>query len=376
MVNTINVLLVEDNPGDARLVQEMFVDANFNNYELIQAEHLVEALKWLNESSFDILILDLELPDSQGLETFSKIHDLYPDVPIVVLSGLADELVAIEAVRKGAQDYLIKGSVNGNLLIRSLLYAIERKKMEKKIEGMIKELRTRNKKLEEAKKLKTEYISMVVHDIGTPLSVISGHTQLMKNGNYGELSEIQEKTMTKILNSVRNLNSIRMSILEISKFEHGKILLAKENVKIDEIIKSCVDEIEFLSTGKNQEVEMNSTETVVACDKKWIKQAISNYLSNAVRYTGEGGKISISSNIDDGFLVLSVKDNGRGIPEEDLEKIFAGFYRTGKKVEGSTGLGLAIVKKLIEAHGGNVWCESELGNGSTFYFTVPLIAEK
>ncbi|MHA2333234.1 MAG: response regulator, partial [Candidatus Hodarchaeales archaeon] len=226
MVNTINVLLVEDNPGDARLVQEMFVDANFNNYELIQAEHLVEALKWLNESSFDILILDLELPDSQGLETFSKIHDLYPDVPIVVLSGLADELVAIEAVRKGAQDYLIKGSVNGNLLIRSLLYAIERKKMEKKIEGMIKELRTRNKKLEEAKKLKTEYISMVVHDIGTPLSVISGHTQLMKNGNYGELSEIQEKTMTKILNSVRNLNSIRMSILEISKFEHGKILLA------------------------------------------------------------------------------------------------------------------------------------------------------
>lgn len=131
MLNAVKVLLIEDNAADARLIREMFKDISKPKYELIHVTSLQEGLKRLNEEEIDILLLDLSLPDSSGLKTFEKAHEYEPELPIVILSGLEDEEVAIRAVRQGAQDYFVKGDVNSRILSRAINYAIERKKAEK-----------------------------------------------------------------------------------------------------------------------------------------------------------------------------------------------------------------------------------------------------
>jgi DNA-binding response OmpR family regulator len=115
---------VEDNPGDARLIREMLKEAAAAQFELVHVVRLDEALKLLGEASFDVLLLDLTLPDSQGLDTFFRVYRQAPEVPIVVLTGLADEVIGVESVKGGAQDYLVKGQVDSNLLARALCYAI------------------------------------------------------------------------------------------------------------------------------------------------------------------------------------------------------------------------------------------------------------
>jgi PAS domain S-box-containing protein len=129
----MKVLLVEDNPGDARLIQEMLREAGHARFELVHVEWLTEASERLGEEAFDAMILDLNLPNSQGLDTFVSAYTQVPGVAIVVLTGLADEVVGVEAVKRGAQDYLVKGQVDGNLLVRTLRYAIERKRVEEEL---------------------------------------------------------------------------------------------------------------------------------------------------------------------------------------------------------------------------------------------------
>lgn len=142
---SIKVLYVEDNPGDARLIQEMLKEGGYSRFKLSSVERLAEAIKRLEEEAFDVMLLDLGLPDSQKLDTLRNINYKASDLPIVVVTGLADEMLGMEAVREGAQDYLIKGQFDGNLLIHSISYAIERKNMGKKLMERLDELKRMNK---------------------------------------------------------------------------------------------------------------------------------------------------------------------------------------------------------------------------------------
>lgn len=135
-----HVLLIEDNPGDARLIRELFAEVKGAPFRLEWADSLAKGTEFLNEARVDVILLDLSLPDSDGYETLSRMMAAAPDIPIVVMTGLNDETVAVQAVRAGAQDYLLKGQADGNLLSRSIRYAIERKEASAEREKLIKEL--------------------------------------------------------------------------------------------------------------------------------------------------------------------------------------------------------------------------------------------
>ena len=147
MDETVKILLIEDNPGDTRLIQEMVVEhnkmlsENTRPFEVVCEVRLKDGLKRLTEEDFHVVLLDLSLPDSRGLDTFSKVYKTASQLPIIVLSGMSDETVAVDAVRKGAQDYLVKGNVDGNLLFRAIRYAIERKKGEEERNKLIIDLK-------------------------------------------------------------------------------------------------------------------------------------------------------------------------------------------------------------------------------------------
>jgi len=234
------------------------------------------------------------------------------------------------------------------------------------------QLASQNRQLEEAARMKAEFVDMAVHDFAGPLNVIRGWGDLMKAGVLGGLSEEQQDALEQVLKAEQNLEDLRRDMLDVSRFEQGKMNLDVSSVSLHDVASDCARELGPLAEGKGHEIAVDVPDIIVECDRRRIGQVISNLLANAIRYTEKGGHIEISATADEGETTISVKDDGRGIAEEDLEKVFSGFYRAGERVEGSTGLGLVVVRRIVEAHSGRVWCESQLGRGSTFRFTLPL----
>ena len=172
--NQIKILLVEDNSGDALLMQETLMDADIDAFLLVQVERLSEVFEHLDNESFDVVLLDLSLPDSQGFDTFLKAREHNADVPIVILSGLSDEELAVRAVREGAQDYLVKGEISSTLLPRMLRYAIERHRL------MVEMVNLQNQLLEaERTRVLAETAVAASHEINQPLTVIIGSIDLL-----------------------------------------------------------------------------------------------------------------------------------------------------------------------------------------------------
>jgi signal transduction histidine kinase len=197
--------------------------------------------------------------------------------------------------------------------------------------------------------------------------------EMLSMGVFGKLSKKQRKTIESIEENLNNLNKLRSDTLDLSRMDMGTLILEKEPVLINQLISTVVRDMNVIARKHGQTIQMELVDfEVVKCDKDKIRQVLENYLSNAIRYGKEGGNILVSGEKDNGYLKIWVRDQGRGISEGELERVFERFYRTGKRVEGSTGLGLPIVKGIIKAHGGRAWAESQgEGKGSTFYFTLP-----
>lgn len=235
-----------------------------------------------------------------------------------------------------------------------------------------KELEKTNNELIEANRLKSEFVSIVSHDLGTPMTVMKGNLELLIDGTLGKINDKQRKALELLSRNIEQLNFLRKDTLDLSQMDLGKMALEKSNVSLYSLIEMCISDLMGLAKAKNQKIISNvPSDIIVYCDKNRIKQVITNYISNAIKYTQEGGEIKITAKKEGDYIDVAVKDNGRGIPKGEEENVFKRFYRIGPKVMGSTGLGLAIVKGIVEAHGGKVWCESEIGKGSTFHFTLP-----
>ncbi len=203
----IKLLLIEDNPGDVRLVHESLSESKSVPIEWVFADHLKNAIEKLQTTPFDIVLLDLSLPDSQGLHTFSKLQTLVPNIPIVILTSTDDELLALEAVQKGAQDYLIKGQTPSDLLMRAIRYAIERHQLQLK-------LTEAQHKLVDAERLRVliETAGAAAHEINQPLTAILGHIELIldsaqKNPFYQDLQFVYEaaQRIQEIVKSMRDI---------------------------------------------------------------------------------------------------------------------------------------------------------------------------
>ncbi|NQT25979.1 response regulator [candidate division KSB1 bacterium] len=369
----IKILLIEDNPADARLLQETLSDVNQNEsintvFEIQCATRHVEGIEFLNEADYDIVLLDLSLPDSQGLETFTNTHRLFPDIPIIILSGLDDETVALQAVRSGAQDYLFKGEATGYLLLRAIRYAIERKRI-------VAELKTANKKLQELDHLKSDFLSTVSHELRTPIAIMREGVSLCLDGVAGEINETQKELLSDTQQNIDRLARLVTDLLDISKIEADKIKLRRSAVDMRLITKKVY---EYYITQANErkidfEVELPDQSISLYADEDKMFQIYQNLVSNALRYTESGGKVKISLKENAREIICTVADTGIGIAKGNIGKLFSKFEQFGR-LEGpgykGTGLGLAIAKGLVEKHGGRIWVDSKLGEGTSFYFAM------
>jgi signal transduction histidine kinase len=374
----ITLLLVEDNPGDARLLREMLAETAVVELDVHQVSRLDDAIELLTSAHHDVVLLDLSLPDSEGLETLVRLQAQTPDVPVVVLTGLHDETLAIRAVQKGAEDYLVKGHVDGNVLLRSIRYAIERKRAGIQRAQLIREQIARAE-AETALRVRDEFLALASHDLKNPLTTIKGLSQLLKRyaSHLSPSDEVKRIVdgLTTIDATTTRMLSLMNELLDVAHMQMGRPLLLDRR-EIDLVALSRQVTAEYDQSGERHRITVESSvpELLGNWDAPRLERVLGNLLSNAMKYSPEGGDVVVQIEQEMDWAVLSVRDRGIGIPAGDLPRIFDRFHRAANvigRVEG-TGIGLASARHIAEQHGGTITVESEVGSGSSFTVRLPL----
>ena len=377
----IKILLIEDNPGDARLIKE-FLGETSTVFELDWVESLSQGLDHLDGKN--AILLDLTLPDSHGLDTFKKIHSQAPALPIIVLTGNDDETLSSRALQEGAQDYLVKGQVDGQILARSIRYAIERKRIDEALKSEIQ----KHKKLEadlivakdaaeEAARAKAEFLANMSHELRTPMNSIIGFTSLLLDDS---LTPDQKEFLEGIRSGGEALLTLISDILDFSRIEKEKLDLERQPLSLKHCIEESLDMVEVQAAQKglklDYSIDEDTPDTIIE-DQGRLRQVLVNLLSNAVKFTDEGKvSVSVSSEAIRGEMrqiLFEVKDTGIGIPQDKMDRLFQPFDQLERSIShkrDGIGLGLAISRGLVELMEGVIWAESIPGQGSVFCFTI------
>ncbi|WP_310467708.1 response regulator [Sphingomonas sp.] len=374
------LLVVEDNPGDARLLREMFDAHGPHSTELIHVSSMTEAESHLAKQDVDIILLDLGLPDAQGLEAVRRAQIAAPHIPLVVLTGHDDETLAVEALHEGAQDYLMKGQIDSRGLLRALRYAIERKTLEEAAHALTLRMDIARAEAEAANAVKATFVANMSHEIRTPLNSIIGFSDLLLDDVA--LTKIQRRYLEQVKNAGGALLTVVNDILDFSKLDVGEVELVEEPFSLASLVDSTVSIVRVTAEAKGLDlrVTMDAALAMFNCgDPARLRQILLNLLSNAVKFTAHGSiTLSVAlSRASPGreLLCFAITDTGPGITEDGQRRLFQQFAQADASVSrehGGTGLGLSICKSLVELMGGRIGYRGNDGRGSTFWFEVDL----
>lgn len=357
----IKVLLIEDNPGDVRLIWEILSEVRNSPFFLNVADTLLKGLQEIEKSKPDVILLDLSLPDSNGIYTLNRVRDKVKDIPIVVITGFDDEITAIQSLKEGAQDYLVKGRTDADLLKRALLYAIERNRLLMEME--IKD------------KIKKDFISMVLHEILIPVSIIKS-AMWMCDKKEVITKEEAKKINDIVLNNTTRIFNFLDDLINVVELESGKFSISKKATNINELIDRTIKDLFPIAQEKSIEIinENTDKEIKLNIDPVRISQVLAAMLLNAIKYSGEKKQIRVGIKDENLKLVIYIKDEGVGINKKDVDEVFNRFFASGEdiKKDKKIGLGLLIAKNIISAHKGEIKVESEGENkGAVFNIILP-----
>jgi signal transduction histidine kinase len=362
------VLLIEDNPGDTRLLREMLQESDSLKFDLTQCSTLADASNHLATANANIvlILLDLGLPDANGLDAVRKVRTLAGRIALIVLTGLDDEDIATQALTEGAQDYLIKGDIGTHGLLRAIRYAIERQRLQVEAD-QVRKLQLQ---------LRDEFISVVSHELRTPLTSIRGALGLINAETLGELPG-KAKAMVQIAyqNSERAVRIIN-DILDVEKISSGGLEMRIEVVKVTDFLQQAlaVNQVYGVKYQVGFLLETAPADMQMAADPDRLMQVMANLLSNAAKFSAPGSAVRIRAYERETLVRIEVEDYGTGIPESFRERVFEKFAQahssTSQRSDG-TGLGLSITRKLVEAMEGTIGFTTIPDQGTTFYFELP-----
>jgi signal transduction histidine kinase len=356
--STIKILLVEDNPGDARLVREMLADAGAGPFELTHAERLGEASEHLRDREYDVVLLDLLLPDSRGLGTVLQVQSIAPGVAIVVLTGNDDETLALQAVQGGAQDYLVKGQGDGTLIARSLRYAIERKRVEQRLarESMLRAT--------------GELASGVAHHLNNLLAVILLRVELLltsaREPDGRRSLDIVKRTTLDAAEVVRRLLAFTQRQPVSKGMSVDLNQLAQEVLELTRPLWQAQAQIH----GAEIHAWLEPGQVPPAYgDPVSLREVLLNLLLNAVDALPRGGTIVVRTWTSDQQVHCAVMDNGVGMSEEVRRRAVEPFFTTQGPQR--TGLGLSVTDGILQRFRGKLVIESAEGRGTSAGFSLP-----
>ncbi len=371
MTSRINILLVEDNRGDQVLITKYLAQHNSPQFVVVTSSSLSEAYTELESKSFDVILLDLSLPDSHGFETFIRVQSTYPHLPIIILTGLDNQDIAGQAVAGGAQDYLVKNEYLQFILTRSILYGIERKnRLNKDLELAKAQIRMQTMQT---------FMQDVTHDLKTPLSIIMLSTELLKHYVPMDNPKVVNH-INKLTSQSNRLQDMIDGILEMSQLNIlTKIAPEQLNkVNLNYTVQQILEKLTKLAQAKAIHLQQPEDNAIhIQADEEMIGQMLVNLVENAIMHTPENGQVTVKLSQTETEAIIQVIDTGQGIPTESLPYIFDRFYRVDKSRNsntGASGLGLSIVKRIVDLHGGEITVTSEPTVGTEFTITLPLVS--
>ena len=363
----VRTLLVEDNPGDARLIQDILAGVTSTAFDVVHVDRVSKACHEIDVNRPDIILVDLSLPDGQGLDTFRQIRARAPDLPIVVMTGIDDEALAVQAVRQGAQDHLVKGQTDRHALVRALRYAIERRRAEETLRQTAAELQLRNEEL-------SAFAYTVAHDLKSPLSNVIGFAEVLQEDPSVWPGVERQKYLGYIVRLGHKMSSIIDELLLLSEVRQADVDI--QPLDMGQIVSETLLRLGDLIDRHHPELTLPETWPAARGQPAWIEEVWANYLSNAMKYGGQPPRLELgAARQPDGLVRFWVRDNGPGLSAEQRASLFRPFTRLHQARANGHGLGLSIVQRIIERHGGTVGVESEgvAGQGSTFFFSLPAV---
>jgi signal transduction histidine kinase len=366
MSHRLKILLIEDDPEHVDLICSWLTLKHSSFVDFKCANRLSKGLKILVSEEVDVILLDLGLPDSTIEKTLSRVLPIAKGIPVVVLSSLEDEAFGVNAVHEGAQDYICKSRMDGEILFRSLNYAIQRKKIEEE--------------LRQANQTKDEFLATLSHELRTPISVIQGFAEMLVKQELPE--EAKEQVLAAILRNAKLQVSLVNDLLDMSRIITGKFSLKSKALEMAPIIHDALETVSLSAHNKQIEILtfIDANVGSVLGDQIRLHQVMWNLLSNAIKFTPAHGTITVRLRSENFQTIIEVEDNGQGIEADFLPYVFDRFRQQDgsiRRQHGGLGLGLAIVKYIVELHGGQIKVKSEgKDKGTIFTVSFPSLAIK
>jgi signal transduction histidine kinase len=385
----LHILLIEDNPGDTRLITELLKEADelIDSHKLYHVERVGEAEKVLaGNTPIDIVLSDITLPDSQGLDTFESLQGAAAHVPLLFMTGSNDDELAVAAIHKGAQDYMVKGHITSDGLARAILYAIERTKFQAEMkratdkiqdsQQRVELLAAQKKQLLALGKAKDEFISLASHQLRTPATAVKQCIGMILEGYAGDVAEQQSHLLKTAYDSNDRQLRIINDLLRTAQLDSNMYRLKIAPHDLTRIIAEVLSEHRTMFELREQQVTFDETKPqIVPVDADEIKLVIANLLENASKYTPHKKSIHIVLERDGSKMQLTVRDEGVGISKKDQKHIFEKFTRIDNALSDTvdgTGLGLYWARQIVRLHKGSITVDSEIGQGSSFVVRLPL----
>lgn len=350
-------LIIDDSPADARVLQAMLKQAFGDDYQAIHVLNGSEGCQQLENQPFDCVFLDYLLEDSDGWEVLRNAREAGHDVPIIAISGAGSEQVAVEGLKQGAQDYLVKDSLTADSIRRAVNNSMERVKLSRELAQRQQELR--------------DFAHMAAHDLQAPLRRIAQLSEFLKEDLEGSLDDSTASNLQLIGTNALRLQALVQGLIEFAKYgsiEHNFVPISLENIR-----DAALYNLELQIQDAHAKVHSDPLPQVLG-DEVTLTSLMQNLISNGIKFRGEANpEIHIRAKRDGNMWQISISDNGIGIAAKDIDRLFVPFRRlhAQREYEGS-GIGLATCRRIVDQHGGSIWVESESGQGSTFHFTIPV----
>ncbi|HUP26200.1 MAG TPA: ATP-binding protein [Candidatus Limnocylindrales bacterium] len=383
----INVLHIEDNPGDARLIEEMLREEIPPKYKVVNVMRIKDAVSLLKSGyEVDIILSDITLPDSHGDVTFELLKKVAANRPVVFITGSQDEDLAVQALQQGAQDYLLKGFFDHNALVRSIGYSIERKRFQqeatkakseaRKLQQEAKLLKLKSEQLAELNEIKDDFISLASHQLRTPATGVKQYVGMILQGFAGEIPEAQQKLLQIAYECNERQLTIVNDLLKVAQIDSGRIEMKRRKIDVEPLLREIIDEQKDSFADKDISIALEPIKhpCTIYADRERIRMAFENVIDNACKYSPRHRAVEVRVLDKPDTTVIEVKDEGVGIDQKDMAKVFEKFsriYNSLSNTVGGSGLGLYWVKRVVDLHGGSISIRSKLHKGTVFSIELP-----